>query len=269
MEKIRIIAEIGENHLGDIEIAKRLVKSASLAGADFVKFQSYSFEDLAENTEVGIIKSIKKTQISEDDHFVLIKECRKEHIEFLSTPVNVYWANFLKDIGCNRVKIASLSLTNHDLLSYVGKNFDEVFLSTGMGSIDEIHEALKILNNKNTTIFHCVSNYPVEDIDAQLKSILFLKEKLPYPIGYSDHTIGVEACLAAAALGAEVIEKHFTENKNYEGTDHILSADYDDLVNIINQSKKINSMLGKKDKLLNQSELENKITMRNLFVERK
>ena len=269
MQKIRIIAEVGENHLGQIEIAKRLVIGASKAGADFVKFQSYAKEDLDPLTSEDIIGSIEKTQINEDEHLILKKLCESQKIEFLSTPVNVHWAKFLKKIGCKKAKIASLSLANKELLSYVGKNFEEVFVSTGMGTLDEIDSALKSINNKNTTVLQCVSNYPVIDTDAQLNSIRYLQSKLSYNVGYSDHTIGNEACLAAAAIGATVIEKHFTENKNYEGSDHILSADQNDLEKIVKMSRRINSMLGTNDKFLNKSEVENKKIMRNLFIERK
>ncbi len=268
MQKIRIIAEVGENHLGDIEIARRLVKSAHRAGADFVKFQSYDYRDLDKSVDEEIVNSIKKTQIRKEDHIVLKEICDNLDIEFLSTPVNVYWAKFLKEIGCKKVKVASLSLANEKLLSFVGEEFEEVFLSTGMGTIEEIKKAINIVNNKKTTVFHCVSNYPVRDNQAQLQSITYLQKILDNDVGYSDHTIGIEACLAAASIGALVIEKHFTENKEYEGSDHILSADFKDLKNIVEMTKKIQSMQGIPEKILNEDEIQNKKIMRNLFIER-
>ncbi len=267
---VRVIAEVGENHLGDMSRALEMVRLASASGADFVKFQSYSEYDLAPTVDEDTRSWIRKTQLSEDDHFRLKAEAERCGITFLSTAVNIRWAAFLRDVGLGVIKLASLSLVNLDLLRFAGENFDEVFMSTGMGSVEEIEQALHAVGNKaHVTLLHCVSEYPTSDVDASLKSIRFLRERFPdSAIGYSDHTIGTVACIAAVALGAKLIEKHFTLDKSLEGSDHILSADPAEMAAIAHGCRRVGNMLGEFKKQPTAGELENSQIMRFLFVNR-
>ena len=265
---IRVIAEAGENHVGDVERAREMVRTAAKCGADFVKFQSYSVDDLAPTVDAETRAWIQRVQLSEDDHITLRDEAQIAGIAFLSTAVNVRWAHFLHDLGCTAVKLASLSLINEDLLTYVGSHFDEVFVSTGMGEIEEVARAIDLVGPKpRVTVLHCVSEYPLPDAHASLRSILLLKQRFGLPTGYSDHTIGTVAAIGAAALGAELIEKHFTLDKTLEGTDHILSADPTELAEIVYGSKRIEAQLGTESRAFSAEEMENRKVMRSLFVE--
>jgi N,N'-diacetyllegionaminate synthase len=268
MMSIRVIAEAGENHVGDIERARQMVRVAARSGADFVKFQSYSVDDLAPTVAPDVRTWIQRVQLSVDNHHVLHAEAKQAGIAFLSTAVNVRWAKMLREMECSAVKLASLSLTNETLLSFVGEQFDEVFISTGMGNIEEVARAIELLGHKpRVTILHCVSEYPLPDAHASLRTIPFLKERFGLPIGYSDHTIGTVACIASAALGAELIEKHFTLDKTLEGTDHILSADPAELAGIVYGCKRVENQLGSHGKTLTQDEIKARSVMRSLFVE--
>ncbi len=266
---IRVIAEAGENHVGDMGRAVEMVHSAATSGADFVKFQSYSVDDLAPGTDDEVREWIGRVQLSVDDHHTLREAAQQAGITFLSTAVNVRWATLLREIGCTAVKLASLSLTNEALLTYVSEHFDEVFISTGMGDVDEVSKALDMLGSKpKVTVLHCVSEYPLPDAHASLLSIPFLRERFGLPTGYSDHTIGTVACIAATALGAELIEKHFTLDKTLEGTDHILSADPAEMAEIAHACKRAAAQLGTAGKTPTSEELQNRETMRSLFQER-
>ena len=265
---IRVIAEAGENHVGDIGRAKAMVHSAAKSGADFVKFQSYSVDDLAPSVDADVREWIGRVQLSEDNHHALHAEAEKAGITFLSTAVNIRWAKLLRDVGCSTIKLASLSLTNEELLTFVGEQFDEVFISTGMGDVDEVARAIDLLGIKpKVTVLHCVSEYPLPDAHASLRSISFLKERFGRPTGYSDHTIGTVACLGAVALGAELIEKHFTLDQTLEGTDHILSADPAELAEIVYGCNRIEAQLGQTAKLPTEEEIEARKIMRSLFIE--
>jgi len=264
---VRIIAEVGENHLGDLDRALEMVGLAASSGADFVKFQSYGEEDLSAEVSDETRTWIRRTQLTVDDHHRLSEQAEQCGITFLSTAVNVKWAKVLRDLGCRAVKLASLSLTNHALLSFAGESFEEVFVSTGMGEIEEIKQALEAVGTRtNVTLLHCVSEYPAPDSHASLLSIPYLREKFHCQVGYSDHTIGTAACIAACALGAELIEKHFTLDKTLEGTDHILSADPVEMAFIAHGCRRVSNMLGALDKRPTEEELSNRTSMRELFV---
>lgn len=265
---IRIIAEAGENHLGDLDRARAMVRSAARIGADFVKFQSYSSEDLAPEVDPEVREWIHRVQLSPDDHDVLYQEAQKTGITFLSTAVNIRWARLLRELGCTTVKLASLSLTNEALIRFVRDEFDQVFISTGMGDVDEVARAIELLGTKpDVTVLHCVSEYPLPDAHASLRTIPFLKTRFNVRIGYSDHTIGTVACIGAAALGAELIEKHFTLDKTLEGSDHILSADPAELAEIVHGCNRIATQLGTEAKVPTAEENDNKQVMRSLFIE--
>jgi N,N'-diacetyllegionaminate synthase len=265
---IRVIAEAGENHVGDLDRARAMVRAAAKSGADFVKFQSYSVDDLAPTVDAEVREWIERVQLSADDHHALYEEAQQAGITFLSTAVNVRWAKLLRELGCSTVKLASLSLTNETLLTFVAENFDEIFISTGMGNVDEVGRAIDLLGSKpKVTVLHCVSEYPLPDAHASLRTISFLRERFGLTTGYSDHTIGTVACMGAAALGAELIEKHFTLDKTLEGTDHILSADPAELAEIVYGCNRVATQLGSAQKSPTAEEIENRSVMRSLFVE--
>lgn len=265
----QLIAEIGENHLGDLALASKMVHKAARHGADIVKFQSFDEFDLSKNVDSDTRCWIRRVQLSESDLRELKAEAEIARVRFLSTAVNIRWAKFLAKLGCSAIKLASLSLTNLDLIQFAGHNFEEVFISTGMGAEDEIAAALDAVGvEAKVTILHCVSQYPTRDVDANLLSVPYLKQRFDVSVGYSDHTIGTDACLAAVALGATLIEKHFTLDKAMEGTDHILSADPRELSEIAQGIQRITAMRGNLGKHPGKGELQNRGPMRELFIEK-
>ncbi len=265
---LRIIAEAGENHLGNVDRAVEMVRLAAASGADFIKFQSYSEEDLSPDVPEETRLWIRRTQLSVDNHYQLRNEAEKRDITFLSTAVNIKWARLLRDMGCRAVKLASLSLTNHALLRFVGESFEEIFVSTGMGEVGEIDQALKAVGSQaRVTLLHCVSEYPAPDAHVSLLSVPYLHERFGSAVGYSDHTIGLVACIAAVALGAELIEKHFTLDKTLEGTDHILSADPAEMAVLVHGCRRSATMLGDSQKVPTEVEKSNRALMRGLFPE--
>lgn len=262
---ILIIAEIGENHLGDVERAKRMIAEAAGAGVDMVKFQSYLASEVADDDPEK--EWFTKVQLSDEDHHAL-KECaRKYGVEFLSSPFSLNRAKFLcEELGLKKIKIASSELLSFSLLDYINEHAEAVFLSTGMATLDEVASALSHLNNITCYIMHCVTQYPTEPEDANLHAITTLKATFPqHRIGYSDHTIGIQAVLTAVALGAEVVEKHFTLDKNLPGTDHILSADPDELRELVKKIEEVEILLGSYTKKPTEEEVKIKSLWRSRF----
>jgi N,N'-diacetyllegionaminate synthase len=267
-DKIITIAEIGENHIGDMNIAKMLIRQAASAGADYIKFQSYKAGNFKKDDPE--YEWFKKVSLSDEDHFKLRDYAKKHKIKFLSSPFSLERAKFLCErLGLKEIKIASGVMLNFKILDYVNKHAHTVFLSTGMATVKEIKLALSNLKKvKNCYILHCVSQYPCQDEEANLKAILSLRKQFKYPIGYSDHTIGTEACVAAVALGARVIEKHFTfDKKCHEGTDHILSANADEFKKMVEKIGRIAKMLGKEEKKPTKGEKKILHFVRERFLE--
>ena len=259
MKNVIVIAEIGENHIGDMERARRMVAEAARAGADMVKFQSYLASEVADDDPEK--EWFARVQLSDEAHYEL-KECAEQHgVEFLSSPFSLNRAKLLcEGLGSRKIKIASSEMLNFPLLDYVNNHAEAVFLSTGMATIEEIRLALTHLNKVKTCyIMHCVTQYPAKPEDANLHAITTLKTTFPqHPIGYSDHTIGLLAALTAVALGAEVIEKHFTLDKSLPGTDHILSATPQELREMVERIKETETILGKpiKEPTLKEEEIK-------------
>jgi len=268
MDKTTIIAEIGENFIGDMKIAKKLIVDAAAAGADYVKFQSYQPQTFRPDDPE--YDWFKKVSLSDNDHKELMKVAAKEGIQFMSAPFDLDRAKLLcEDLGCKDIKIASGMMMNFDLLDYINDHAETVFLSTGMATVDEIKQAFSRLNKvARVYILHCVTQYPCEDVNANLLAIKSLQTSFPEnEIGYSDHTLGTEAAVMAVALGATVIEKHFTFDKNAkEGTDHVLSVEPEELKEMVAQIRRAELMLGSAEK--NPTESEKGITdfVRNRFV---
>ncbi len=241
-----IIAEIGENHIGKIELAKQMIQEASIAGADIVKFQSYLGKDFKDDDPEK--EWFHKVELLNEAHFELKEFAENHEIEFLSSPFTLERAKFLcEDLGLRKIKIASGMMLNLEVLDYLNsRGLDTIFISTGMATIEEIKQSLKHVNEiPNICLLHCVTQYPCKDEEANLRAILTLQKEFDLPIGYSDHTIGIDACIAAAALGVKVIEKHFTFDKNRpEGTDHILSSTADEFKEMVEGIRRIEVMLG-------------------------
>ncbi len=273
MSKIFIIAEAGVNHNGSLEIAKKLVDAATLAGADAVKFQTFKAENLvckdAQKAEYQMettdkaesqFDMLKKLELTVDMHKQLISYCNEKGIMFLSTPFDIESLEFLVQCGIEIVKVPSGEITNYPYLRAVGRTGRRVIISSGMSTLDEVKEAVKILKDngsKDVTVLHCNTEYPTPYADVNLKAMLTLKNELGIKTGYSDHTQGIEIPIAAAALGATVIEKHFTLDKNMEGPDHKASLEPDELHDMVRAIRHIELATGDGKKKPSESEKKN------------
>lgn len=248
---LRVIAEVGENHMGNIRLALRMVEEAKIAGADFVKFQSYFGKDFKVDDPEK--QWFHKVELSNDAHFELRKLAFDCGIELLSSPFSKERAQFLvEELGLRRIKVASGVMLNFPILDYLdSSNLDEVIVSTGMATVEEIRLSLSHLRSvRKLTLLHCTSQYPCPDAEANLLAITALRDAFPsLEVGYSDHTVGGEACLAAVAIGATVIEKHLTLNTKWaEGTDHVLSLEPDGFRAMVDAIRRIEVMRGKQRK---------------------
>tara|TARA_B100000575_G_C23064530_1_gene612900 strand:- start:99 stop:1130 length:1032 start_codon:yes stop_codon:yes gene_type:complete len=273
-----IVAEMNTSHFGKIENAKEMILKAKKAGCHCVKFQSWTTDSLYSQTyydENPIAKRfIKGFSFSENQLLELVEYCKEIDISFASTPYSESEVDFLVD-KCKApfIKVASMDLNNHVFLEYIGKKNIPIILSTGMGEMHEIESAIEVLeatNNKNICILHCVSIYPPEISTIRLKNISGLMEKFPnYPIGFSDHSIGIEIPIASIALGACMIEKHFTLDKSKIGMDNQMAAEPDDMKILIDGCMNVNSALGERTREVLEAELEKRIEMRRSVVSRK
>ena len=246
MSKTIIIAEIGENHLGDIGLAKQMITDAAKSGANIVKFQSYRGKDFKEDDPER--DWFTRVELSNESHVKLMEIAEKNKIEFLSSPFSLERTRFLcEDLGLRKIKIASGMMLNLPVLDYINYlKIDTVYLSTGMATLNETKSALEHLKDiPNKYLMHCVTQYPCKDEEANLRAILTLQKEFKFPVGYSDHTIGIDACVASVSLGASVIEKHFTFDKDCsEGTDHVLSATPGEFKDMVEKIKRVENMLG-------------------------
>lgn len=285
MEKIFFIAEAGVNHNGDINIAKRMIDVAKDAGADAVKFQTFHAESLAsiyakkaeyqlETTDKKESQQqmLKKLEISYEMHLELMEHCKKRHITFLSTPFDIDSICLLERIGIPMYKIPSGEVTNLPYLRKIASLHLPVIMSTGMCNINEVKEAVKILKEngaKEVSVLHCNTQYPTPIEDVNLNAMISMREELGIPVGYSDHTEGIEIGIAAAALGAQIIEKHFTLDKEMEGPDHKASLEPDELTAMIRAIRNVEIALGTKNKLPSKSEYANINIVRKSIVAKK
>ncbi len=282
MKKIFIIAEAGVNHNGSLETAMRLIDAAVKAGADAVKFQTFKAENLVckdagkaayqmETTdrEESQLAMLKKLELTSDMHEQLMSYCREKEIMFLSTPFDMDSLHYLVGCGMPIVKVPSGEITNYPLLREVGKTERSVILSTGMSTLDEVKAALVVLRENGTreiTVLHCNTEYPTPYADVNLKAMLTLKDELGVSVGYSDHTEGIVVPVAAAALGATVIEKHFTLDKTMEGPDHKASLEPGELREMVSAIRNIEMALGDGRKEPSQSEQKNIAVARKSIV---
>lgn len=260
-----IIAELGSNHNGNMELAKRLIVQAKESGADCVKFQSWSkdtifsrkkyednyfiADDYRNRTDYTLEEIVDAYAISEEELLEMKKFADEIGIDCTSTPFSKKEADFLIDkLNSPFIKVASMDLNNYPFLEYLAKKNRPMVLATGLSELYEIDKAVKTIENtgnKNIVILHCVSTYPPKDGDVNLNNIITLMKAYPdYPIGFSDHTLGTAIPLASVALGACLIEKHFTLDKNMEGWDHKVSANKDEMKIIVEGSKRISEAMG-------------------------
>lgn len=273
MNKTFIIAEAGVNHNGSLETAKRLVDAAVLAGADAVKFQTFKAENLvcknAEKAEYQLettdkkesqFDMLKKLELTPEMHEILLRYCQQKGIMFLSTPFDIESLNFLIRRGVEMIKIPSGEITNYPFLREAGKTGKKVILSSGMSTLGEVRSAMEVLREngcKDITILHCNTQYPTPYSDVNLRAMLTLENELGVEVGYSDHTQGIEVPIAAAALGAKVIEKHFTLDRDMEGPDHKASLEPDELQMMVKSIRRIELALGSEEKKASESERKN------------
>lgn len=280
-----IIAEAGVNHNGDIEVAKRLIDVAVETGADAVKFQTFNVDDLVtknapkakyqqETTDEkeSQYKMLKKLELSKEEHLILKEYCQQKNIIFMSTPFDFSSVDLLEEIGIQAFKVGSGDLTNLPLLEYIAQKNKPIILSTGMSNLGEVEEAVNTIldtGNKDLILLHCVSNYPTEFKDVNLRAIQTLGNAFKLPVGYSDHTPGIEIPIAAVAMGAKVIEKHFTLDKNMEGPDHKASLNPEELKEMVKSIRNVEKSLGDGIKRCMDSEKDTrKVARRSLVAKR-
>jgi N,N'-diacetyllegionaminate synthase len=279
--KALIIAEAGVNHNGSLELAKKLVEVAKESGADIVKFQTSDLDSLvstkAEMAEyqkknIGVVKSQKEMLrdiiLPYDDFLTLADYCKEVGIKFLSTPFDIKSIRFLDPLQ-DIWKIPSGEITNYPYLVEIAKTKKKVILSTGMSTIDEIRDAISVLTQNGTNdicLLHCTTEYPAPIEGVNLKAMNTLKDEFGYPVGYSDHTEGIEVSIAAVAMGATVIEKHFTLDKMLPGPDHKASLEPDELKKLVNAIRKVEAALGTEEKKPTAIELENRKVARKSIV---
>jgi N,N'-diacetyllegionaminate synthase len=252
-----IIAEVGVNHNGDVNLAKDLIDVAVECGADAVKFQTFKAEKLvskqAKQAEYQInnlkkqssqYEMLKELELNFEDFKMLKDYCEGKGIEFISTPFDVESAQFLKEIGVHAIKIGSGDLNNIPFLQSIDELGIPVILSTGMANMAEVEEAVAALSQSQVSILHCTSNYPAPYEDVNLKAMETLKKSFNKVIGYSDHTLGNEVSISAVTMGAKIIERHFTLNQELPGPDHKASLEPEDLKDLIKSVRHVEAALG-------------------------
>ena len=256
INKTLIIAEAGVNHNGDLEMAKSLIGVAAECGADIVKFQTFNASRL---------------ELSEVDHLELIAHCKRCGIKFLSTGFDVQSINFLAGLGQDLFKVPSGEITNLPYLRHIGRFGKLIYLSTGMSTLGDVEAALNTLvkagtPRSNITILHCTTEYPAPIEEVNLMAMKNLERVFGVPIGYSDHTEGIEIAIAAVAMGATVIEKHFTLDRSLSGPDHMASIEPAQLSSMVKAIRNIEKALGSGIKNLTPSEQKNKDNIRKSIV---
>ena len=286
--KLQIIAEAGVNHNGDIELAKQLIDVAADAGADYVKFQTFSADRLvtksADKAEYQKQSSdlsesqyamLKRLELSVGMHLELIEHCERRSIKFLSTGFDIQSVDLLIGLGLGLIKIPSGEITNLPFLRYIGSLGLPVILSSGMSTMKEIGDALSILEQTGlrrdqTTVLHCTTEYPAPMDEVNLRAMNNIRNTLGVAVGYSDHTVGIEVSIAAAALGARVIEKHFTIDRSLPGPDHKASVEPIELGAMVKAIRNIEVALGSDVKEPTIGEIKNiRIARKSILAGRK
>lgn len=282
MKRTFIIAEAGVNHNGDISLAKKLIDVAVDAKVDAVKFQTFKAEKLVkrdakkaeyQKSAIGWEESqfdmLKKLELDEETHKILIEYCKHKKIMFLSTAFDLESIDLLNDLNMAIFKVPSGEITNYPYLRKIASLHKKVILSTGMSTIDEIKDAINVLKENGTTdicVLHCNTEYPTPMEDVNLNAINTIRNELNVEVGYSDHTLGIEVPIAAVAMGAIIIEKHFTLDKHMEGPDHKSSLEPEELKNMVEGIRNIELALGSSNKKISKSESKNLNVVRKSIV---
>ncbi len=284
MTKVFIIAEAGVNHNGSIELAKKLIDGAADAGADAVKFQTFKADNLVsksaqkadyqkKNMDCDELQyqMLKKLELDELAHKILIEHCKKNHIKFLSSPFDNESIDMLNAFGITIFKIPSGEITNLPYLRHVGGLRKEIILSTGMSDLSDVSNALKVLTESGTkkqkiTLLHATTEYPCPMNEVNIRAMQTLLDTFGLKVGYSDHTQGIEIPIAAVALGASVIEKHFTLNNNMEGPDHKASLEPLEFKLMVQYIRNIEQAMGDGIKQPTKSEIKNIVVARKSIV---
>ena len=280
MKPTLIIAEAGVNHNGDLTIAKKLIDVAAGVGADYVKFQTFKAEKLVSkdapkaayqhkgsSDRESQYDMIKRLELDIDAHTVLIAHCKKKKIRFLSTAFDLESIDLLDDLGIDLYKIPSGEITNLPYLKKIASKRKPIILSTGMCFLGEIEAAIEVLLKNNTiredlVVLHCNTDYPTSMQDVNLMAMTSLSKAFNVSVGYSDHTMGIEVPIAAVALGAVCIEKHFTLDRSMEGPDHVASLEPEELKQMIEGIRNVERALGSSVKRPSDSEIKNRVIAR-------
>ena len=284
---VLIIAEAGVNHNGSLKVAKELVDAAIFCGADIIKFQLFKAKDLVvpntqkANYQIDQNKNyetqqemLERFELSAEEQKKLKHYCDKKNIEFLSSGFDLESLLSLQKLNLKRYKVPSGEITNLPYLRFVGSQNKPVILSTGMSNLDEINSALNCLresgtNIKDITVLHCTTEYPAPLKDINLNAMHTIKNKFKVDVGYSDHSLGLEVSFAAVALGAKVIEKHITLDRNMEGPDHSASLEPSEFKDLVQGLKNISIALGSYQKKITDSEMKNINVVRKSIVAKK
>lgn len=289
-----IIAEAGVNHNGSLDSAKQLIDVAASAGVDAIKFQTYKAENLVttyaakakyqkENTkrDETQLEMLKRYELSYSSHRELFDYCKRKKILFMSTPFDKESVSMLDEMGMIVFKIPSGEITNKPLIQFIASKNKPIILSTGMSNIDEIKSVVNWIKEITSevlpmdslfpplTLLHCVSNYPARMEDVNLLALQTMKRAFKLPVGYSDHTLGIEVSVAAVTLGAEIIEKHFTLSKDMEGPDHKASLEPEELKAMVSSIRNIEKAMGNGKKNIRMSEKEISFMARKSIVAKK
>lgn len=277
-----IIAEAGVNHNGKLDSAIEIVDQAKEAGADCIKFQTFISRNLVAKTankadyqieNTGTSESqlamLSKLELSYHDFIIINRYCKDKNIQFLSSPFDLESIDFLNNLEMPFWKIPSGEITNLPYLLKIAKTHKPVILSTGMSTLDEIQAAIDVLNKNgcgDITLLHCTTEYPAPYQDVNLKAMITLRNMFQVPVGYSDHTLGIEIPIAAVAMGAKVIEKHFTLDRNMEGPDHKASLEPHELKAMVSAIRNVEAALGSGEKMPTESEKKNIAVARKSIV---
>lgn len=282
-----IIAEIGSNHNGDMQLAKKLIDSACECGCDAVKFQSWTPTSLIAKEEYerniryndsphkhfgSLQEMVEKYYLRREQHIELKEYCTSRGIDFCSSPFSFEEVDLLVSVGVPFIKIASMDINNLELIKYAARCGKPILLSTGMATLAEIDQAVKAIEqekNSDIVLLHCISIYPPRYEDINLRNISMLRQTFGHPVGFSDHSLGISIPLASVAIGACLIEKHFTIDKTLPGWDHEISANPAEMQQIVSESKKVFQSLGRYRRTVSDAEEQKKIRFRRSIVVRK
>lgn len=285
MKHTLIIAEAGVNHNGSMELAKKLVDAAATAGVDYVKFQTFKAENLVTksakqadyqqrnmgDSDNSQFNMLKKLELSHEQHVELIAYCRDKGVKFFSTAFDFDSIDYLASLHLGLWKIPSGEITNYPYLRKIARYGEPVILSTGMSTMAEIEAAMKVLidnglQKSQISVLHCNTEYPTPMRDVNLSAMDEMRQRLDVSVGYSDHTQGIEVPIAAVAMGAEIIEKHFTLDCTLPGPDHKASLEPDELKSMVSAIRNVELALGEGHKQVSASESKNKTIARKSIV---